>query len=99
VEGLLKILNDFDCVDLMKFHGSLSRFPNVASTSAIRANEDVQALKIKFVKEFWIATGKEFVKKITRDKLEEVTTLNFVEVLLSYEHFSLDFYQFLFIFF
>jgi hypothetical protein len=83
----------------MKFHGTLSRFPNAASTSAIRANEDVQALKIKFAKEFWIATGKEFAKKITRDKLEEVTTLNFVEVLLPDEHFSLNFYQLLFMFF
>jgi vacuolar-type H+-ATPase subunit I/STV1 len=44
VESLLKILNDFDCVDLLEFRGALSRFPNAASTSAIRANEDVRAL-------------------------------------------------------
>jgi hypothetical protein len=40
VESLLKLLYDFDCVDLPKFHGSLSRFPDAAGTSAIRANED-----------------------------------------------------------
>jgi hypothetical protein len=71
IESLLKILDDFDCVDLLKFCESLSRFPNAASTSSIRANEDVLALKIKFAREFWIATGKEFVKKIAREKLEE----------------------------
>jgi hypothetical protein len=72
--------------------GHFLDFPNAASTSAIHANEDVRALKIKFAKEFWIATGTEFVKKIARDKLEEVATRNFFEVLLPYEHFSLDFY-------
>jgi hypothetical protein len=35
VESLLKLLSNFDCADLTKFRGALSRFPNVAGTSTI----------------------------------------------------------------
>jgi hypothetical protein len=73
MESLLKILNDFDCVDLLKFLRTLSRFPNAASTSTIQANKDVRTLKIKFANEFWVATGKDFVRKLARKKLEEVS--------------------------
>jgi hypothetical protein len=65
-ERLLKLLYDFDCVDLPKFREALSRFPTANSTSSICPNVDVRAVKIRFAKEFWIATGKEFAKKIAR---------------------------------
>jgi DNA repair exonuclease SbcCD ATPase subunit len=73
IESILKLLHDFDCVDLVKFHGALSRFPDAGSTASIRPNEDVRAVKMKFAREFWIASGKEFAKKIACDKLEEVS--------------------------
>jgi hypothetical protein len=72
VESILKILHDFDCVDLKKFREKISQFPSATSTSIIRANEDVQAIKNKFAREFWFASGKETVKVITCAKLAEV---------------------------
>jgi hypothetical protein len=84
MESLLKLLYDFDYVDLPKFCGALSRFPDAAGTSAIHPNEDVRAVKVKFEKELWIANGKEFAKKIACEKLEEVIFLDFVEVLAPY---------------
>jgi hypothetical protein len=72
VESILKILHDFDCADLEKFHEKISRFPDATSTSIIRANEDVHAIKNKFAREFWFASGKEAVKVIARAKLAEV---------------------------
>jgi hypothetical protein len=72
VESILKILHDFGCADLEKFREKISRFPGATSTSIIRANEDVQAIKNKFAREFWFASGKEVVKVIARAKLAEV---------------------------
>jgi hypothetical protein len=72
VESILKLLYDFDCVDLVKFRVNLSHFPDAGSTSFIRPNRDVQAIKVKFAKEFWYASGKDFSKKIARTKLEKV---------------------------
>jgi hypothetical protein len=72
VESILKLLHDFDCVDLAKFHEKLSQFPDALSTSRIRPNEDVQVIKSKFVREFWLASGKEVVKSIARTKLAQV---------------------------
>jgi hypothetical protein len=79
VESILKILHDFDCADLEKFREKISRSPGAMSTSIIRANEDVQAIKNKFAREFWLASGKEAVKIIARAKLAEV---NFRMILL-----------------
>jgi Rad3-related DNA helicase len=72
VESILKILHDFDFADLEKFREKISQFPSATSTSIIRANEDVQAIKNKFAREFWFASGKETVKVIARAKLAEV---------------------------
>jgi hypothetical protein len=72
VESILKILHDFDCADLEKFRDKISQFPSATSTSIIRANEDVYAIKNKFAREFWFASGKETVKVIARAKLAEV---------------------------
>jgi hypothetical protein len=72
VESILKILHDFDCADLEKFREKISQFPSATSTSIIRANEDVQAIKNKFAREFWFASGKETIKLIARAKLAEV---------------------------
>jgi hypothetical protein len=69
----LKFLHDFDCADLVKFREKLTFFPNVTSTSIISPNEDVLAIKIKFAKEFWFASGKEIAKKIARVKLDQVS--------------------------
>jgi type IV secretory pathway VirJ component len=72
VESILKILHNFDCVDLEKFRENLSQFPSATSTAILRANADVQAIKIKFAREFWLTSGKETVKTIARAKLAEV---------------------------
>jgi hypothetical protein len=52
VESLLKLLENYDCIDLEKFHGTIQQFPDASSISLIRANEDVRAVKVKFMKEF-----------------------------------------------
>jgi hypothetical protein len=72
MESILKILHNFDCADLEKFRDKISQFPSATSTSIIRANADVQAIKNKFAREFWFASGKETVKVIARAKLAEV---------------------------
>jgi hypothetical protein len=72
VESILKILHDDDCVDLEKFREKISQFPNATSDAILRANADVQAIKIKFAREFWLTSGKEAVKLIARAKLAEV---------------------------
>jgi phosphoenolpyruvate carboxylase len=72
VESILKLLHDFDCVDLAKFREKLTHFPDALSTSIIRPNEDVLAIKIKYAREFWFASGKEVAKTIDRAKLDEV---------------------------
>jgi small-conductance mechanosensitive channel len=72
VESILKILHDFDCADLEKFREKISQFPSATSTAILRANADVQAIKNKFAREFWLTSGKETVKVIARAKLAEV---------------------------
>jgi type IV secretory pathway VirJ component len=74
VESILKILHDFDCADLEKFRKNISKFPSATSTAILRANADVQAIKIKFAREFWLTSGKETVKAIARAKLAEVVS-------------------------
>jgi hypothetical protein len=71
-ESILKLLHDFDCVDLAKFLEKLPQFPDASSTSRIRPNVDVLAIKAKFAREFWFSSGKEVVKNIARAKLEKV---------------------------
>jgi hypothetical protein len=84
VESILKILHDFDCADLAKFRDKISQFPSATSTSIIRANADVQAIKNKFTREFWFASGKETVKVIARAKLAEVNfcTISSLELVI-----------------
>jgi hypothetical protein len=71
-ESILKLLHDFDCADLAKFCEKLPQFPDASSTSRIRPNADVLAIKAKFAKKFWFSSGKEVVKNIARAKLEKV---------------------------
>jgi hypothetical protein len=73
VESILKLLHDFDCADVVKFREKLTHFPDTSSTSIIRANEDVLAIKIKFVRKFWFASGKEVAKKIAHAKPDQVS--------------------------
>jgi hypothetical protein len=82
VESILKLLHDFDCADLAKFCEKLPQFPDALSTSRLRPNEDVQAIRSKFAREFWLASGKEAVKSIARAKLTQVNfrTVLFVSV-------------------
>jgi hypothetical protein len=47
-------------------------FPDASSTSIIRVNEDVSAIKLKFTREFWFTSEKEVAKKITHAKLDQV---------------------------
>jgi hypothetical protein len=72
VESILKLLHDFDCADLAKFREKLSQFPDALSTSRLWPNEDVQVIRSKFAREFWLASGKEAVKSIARAKLAQV---------------------------
>jgi hypothetical protein len=72
VESILKLLHDFDCADLVKFREKLPQFPDALSTSRLRPNEDVQAIKSKFAREFWLASRKEVVKTIAHAELDQV---------------------------
>jgi hypothetical protein len=72
VESILKLLHDFDCGDLVKFREKLPQFPDTSSTSRLRPNEDVLAIKVKFVREFWLTSKREVVKNIARAKLDQV---------------------------
>jgi hypothetical protein len=72
VKSILKLLHDFDCADLVKFREKLPQFPDASSTSRLRPNEDVLAIKAKFAREFWLTSGREVVKNITRAKLDQV---------------------------
>jgi hypothetical protein len=93
VESILKLLHDFDCADLAKFREKLSRFPDALSTSRIRPNEDVQVIKSKFAREFWLASGKEAVKSVARAKLAQV---DFWTILLT-TAYSQDFCSLIFL--
>jgi hypothetical protein len=72
IESILNLLQDFDCVDLVKFREKLPQFPDALSTSKLRPNEDVQSIRAKFTREFWLASGKETVKSIAHAKLAQV---------------------------
>jgi Rad3-related DNA helicase len=74
VESILKILHNYDCVDLEKFRVNLSQFPSATNTAILRANSNVQAIKIKFTKEFWLTGGNDIVKTIAQAKLAEVVS-------------------------
>jgi hypothetical protein len=78
VESILKLLHDFDCADLVKF---LPQFPDASSTSRLWPNEDVLAIKTKYAREFWFASGRETVKNVARAKLAQV---DFLETLLTF---------------
>jgi seryl-tRNA synthetase len=69
IKSLLKLLHNFDCADLAKFREKISQFPDAMSTSIIRPNKDVQVIKSKFTREFWLACRKEAVKIIACAKL------------------------------
>jgi hypothetical protein len=68
---------------LSKFREKISQFPSATSTSIIRANEDVQAIKNKFAREFWFTSGKETVKVIARAKLAEVNFCTISSLILA----------------
>jgi myosin heavy subunit len=91
MESILKILCDYDCADLEKFRGKISQFPSATSTVILRANADVQAIKNKFTKEFWLTSGKETVKAIARAKLAEVVFVRFRNLFLPPMFQSLEF--------
>jgi hypothetical protein len=75
IESILKLLHDFDCADLVKFREKLPQFPDASSTTRLRPNEDVLAIKTKFAREFWFTSGREIVKNVTRAKLAQVVFL------------------------
>jgi hypothetical protein len=68
------------------------------STSIIRANEDVQAIKNKFAREFWFASGKEAVKVIARAKLAEVNFRMISSPMLVRDVLFLEFFLHLFLY-
>jgi hypothetical protein len=68
------------------------------STSIIRANEDVQAIKNKFAREFWLASGKEAVKIIARAKLAEVNFRMILSPMLVRDILFLEFFLHLFLY-
>jgi predicted nucleic acid-binding Zn-ribbon protein len=73
VESILKLLHDFDCADLATFREKLLQFPDALSTSKFWPNGDVQAVRSRFAREFWLASWKEAVKSIARAKLAQVS--------------------------
>jgi uncharacterized coiled-coil protein SlyX len=75
VKSILKLLHDFDCADLVMFREKLSQFLNARSTSRLRPNEDVLAIKTKFAREFWLTSGKEVATNIARSMLDQVSFL------------------------
>jgi hypothetical protein len=91
VESIFKILHDYDCADLAKFRDTISQFPSATSTSIIRSNVDVQAIKNKFAREFWLTSGKEVVKVIARAKLAEVVFVRFRHLYMPSMFQSLEF--------
>jgi type IV secretory pathway VirJ component len=88
LESVLKILHDYDCVDLAKFRANLSRFPSVTSDAILRENPDVAAIKTKFAKEFWLAGGSDVVKTIAQAKLAEVFSFDRFRDLCSSQTFQ-----------
>jgi hypothetical protein len=56
----------------VKFRGKLPQFPDASSTSRLCPDEDVQDIKAKVTREFWLASGKEAAKNIARAKLDQV---------------------------
>jgi hypothetical protein len=91
VESILKLLHDFDCVDLVKFHEKLPQFPDALSTSRLRPNEDVQAIRAKFAREFWLASGRKLSKALLVPSLPRLISERFYSLLLIREVFSFDF--------
>jgi hypothetical protein len=63
IESILKLLHDFDCADLVKFREKLPQFPHALCTSRLRPNEDVQAIRANFGREFWLASKKRSCEK------------------------------------
>jgi hypothetical protein len=96
VESILKILHDYDYADLEKFREKISQFPSATSTAILRANADVQAIKIKFAREFWLTSGKETVKLIARAKLAEVNFLHDFVTYSGYRCFSFSSFPYIF---
>jgi hypothetical protein len=92
VESILKLLHDFDCADLAKFCEKLPQFPDALSTSRLRPNEDVQVIRSKFVREFWLASGKEAVKSIARAKLAQVNLRTVLFVFANLQSFVFWFF-------
>jgi hypothetical protein len=75
VESILELLHDFDCADLVKFREKLPQFPDASSTSRLRPNEDVLAIKTTYAREFWFASGREIFKNVAHAKLAQVVFL------------------------
>jgi hypothetical protein len=97
VESILKLLHDFDCADLAKFREKLLQFPDTLSTSRIWPNEDVQAIRSKFAREFWLASRKEAVKSIARAKLAQVSFRTVLLAIANSQSFVLLFFLHLFL--
>jgi hypothetical protein len=98
VESILKLLHDFDCADLVKFREKLPQFPDAMSTSWLCPNEDVQAIRSKFAREFWLASGKEAVKNIARLNLLRLVFLETLVISTSSQNFSCFSYIYFFSF-
>jgi hypothetical protein len=96
IESILKLLHDFDCVDLVKFREKLPQFLDALSTSRLQPNGDVQAIRSKFTREFWLASGNKAVKSIARAKFAQV---DFRTILIAFANSqSFSFYFFLYLF-
>jgi predicted nucleic acid-binding Zn-ribbon protein len=79
VETILKLLHNFDCADLVKSHEKLPQFPDASSTSRLRPNEDVLAIKTKYAREFWLPAGG---KLLRTSPVLNLPRLVFLEMLL-----------------
>jgi hypothetical protein len=91
VESILKLLHDFNCTNLVRFHDKLSQLRDASSTTRLHPNEDVLAIKAKFAREFWFTSGKEVVKNIACTKLDQVSFSNTLAVFTNSRTFCLCF--------
>jgi hypothetical protein len=91
VESILKLLHDFDCADLAAFREKLSQFPDALSTSRIQPNEDVQVIRSRFAREFWLASARRLSRASRTLSLPRLVFGRFCSLLLIRRIFSYDF--------
>jgi hypothetical protein len=89
VESILKLLHDFDCVDLVKFREKLPQFPDALSTSRLQPNEELSELNSQENSGF--LAGRKLSKASCVLRLPRLISERFYSLLLIRKVFSFDF--------